>query len=348
METIKNYLEAMFANLPNTYEVRKAKSELLQMMEDKYNEMIAEGINENTAVGTVISEFGNLDELAEDLGLTAEVEEAHEKDMESPKKFISLEEAKDYIKNISKKALLKSLGILLLIVSHSVIIPFASVDKAYIGVAMMFVLIAIGVGILVYSSFIGSEWKSINKGQFRIDMNTATYISNQKNSFSSVRALCITIGVVLLIICWVPYLFAMTMGFNHITMFLLIGIGVFLMVYSSSVNNGYQRILRTHPGTQNSNYNYNKDYNTSNNTSNKDIDTSANNDTYNTREQNQGQGRTYYTVAQAVDSIFWPVTTCIYLIISFLTFQWSITWIIWVIAYAGYKIYMIPYHKEDE
>ena len=70
METIKKYLEAMFAGMPNTAEVRKAKAELLQMMEDKYNELIGEGQTENTAVGTVISEFGNLDELAEDLGLT--------------------------------------------------------------------------------------------------------------------------------------------------------------------------------------------------------------------------------------------------------------------------------------
>ena len=74
MDTIKDYLEAMFASMPNTAEVRKAKSELLSMMEDKYNEMIADGISENTAVGTVISEFGNLDELADDLGLTKEVE----------------------------------------------------------------------------------------------------------------------------------------------------------------------------------------------------------------------------------------------------------------------------------
>ena len=75
METIKNYLESMFRNLPNTSEVLKAKAELLQMMEDKYNELIAEGVNENTAVGTVISEFGNLDELAESLGLEKEVDE---------------------------------------------------------------------------------------------------------------------------------------------------------------------------------------------------------------------------------------------------------------------------------
>ena len=39
METIKNYLETMFMNLPNTPEVYKAKQELLQMMEDKYQEL---------------------------------------------------------------------------------------------------------------------------------------------------------------------------------------------------------------------------------------------------------------------------------------------------------------------
>ena len=59
METIRNYLETMFAGLPNTAEVLKAKDELWQMMEDKYAELIAEGKAENEAVGIVISEFGN-------------------------------------------------------------------------------------------------------------------------------------------------------------------------------------------------------------------------------------------------------------------------------------------------
>lgn len=69
METIRNYLETMFQNLPNTREVQKAKTELWQMMEDKYTELKEEGKTENEAVGIVISEFGNLSELAEDLGI---------------------------------------------------------------------------------------------------------------------------------------------------------------------------------------------------------------------------------------------------------------------------------------
>lgn len=69
METIRNYLNAMFAGLPDTLEVRRAYEELAAMMEDKYTELIGEGCSENEAVGTVISEFGNLDELAQDLGI---------------------------------------------------------------------------------------------------------------------------------------------------------------------------------------------------------------------------------------------------------------------------------------
>ena len=55
METIKNYLENMFSHLPNTPEVQKAKYELYQMMEDKYNELISEGKSDNEAIGIVIA-----------------------------------------------------------------------------------------------------------------------------------------------------------------------------------------------------------------------------------------------------------------------------------------------------
>ena len=69
METIRNYLNAMFAGLPDTPEVRRAYEEPAAMMEDKYTELTEEGVSENEAVGTVISEFGNLEELAQTLGI---------------------------------------------------------------------------------------------------------------------------------------------------------------------------------------------------------------------------------------------------------------------------------------
>ena len=68
METIRDYLNNMFSKYPSTPEILRAKSELGQMMEDKYNELIAEGKNKNEAIGTVISEFGDVDELIADIG----------------------------------------------------------------------------------------------------------------------------------------------------------------------------------------------------------------------------------------------------------------------------------------
>ena len=69
MEAIREYLSNLFLNLLETPQVLRAKAELMEMMEDKYAELIAEGKTENEAVGTVISEFGNLSELAEALGI---------------------------------------------------------------------------------------------------------------------------------------------------------------------------------------------------------------------------------------------------------------------------------------
>ncbi len=69
MEAIREYLHNLFMSLPETPEVLRAKAALLEMMEDKYDELVSEGKSEKEAVGTVISEFGNLEELAEELGI---------------------------------------------------------------------------------------------------------------------------------------------------------------------------------------------------------------------------------------------------------------------------------------
>ncbi|MBR5116296.1 MAG: hypothetical protein IK096_04445 [Lachnospiraceae bacterium] len=70
METLRNYLNSMFERYPETPEAERAKAELWQMMEDKYNELVADGKKENEAVGIVISEFGDLSEVADSLGIS--------------------------------------------------------------------------------------------------------------------------------------------------------------------------------------------------------------------------------------------------------------------------------------
>jgi hypothetical protein len=73
MEAIKSVLNNLFKNMSSTQEVVRAKEELLQMMEDTYTELRQQGKTENEAVGAVISEFGNLEELAPQLGIAPQV-----------------------------------------------------------------------------------------------------------------------------------------------------------------------------------------------------------------------------------------------------------------------------------
>ena len=42
--------------------------------------------------------------------------------------------------------------------------------------------------------------------------------------------------------------------------------------------------------------------------------------------------------AASVMSVFWPTVSCLYLCISFLTFEWHVTWIIWLVAALIYNV----------
>ena len=319
MEIIKNYLESMFAELPNTQEVRNAKSELLQMMEDKYNELIASGTPENTAVGTVISEFGNLDELAESLGLSGAVEETKAKASEAPRRLITIDEVKGYLANRSQKVLLRSIGIMFCIICPAPVLMY--IENEGIGVTLMFLCIALGVGLIVFSSFMDHQWKFIRKELCRIDMNTASYVKDRKKTFQPVHALCVALGVALCVICWVPNIL-ISAGENSVPgtalMFLIIGIGVLLIVYGNSVDAGFDRILKAN------------DRNTVSGNYTSDI------------SDLKFKSKT----AETIVSLYWPTVTCIYLTVSFLTFAWHMTWIIFVIAGVIYKAVVINCTEE--
>jgi len=69
METIKTYLDNMFAGVLQTEEMIQLKSDIYDNMCEKYQELKNNGKSENEAIGIVISEFGNIDELLEEFGI---------------------------------------------------------------------------------------------------------------------------------------------------------------------------------------------------------------------------------------------------------------------------------------
>lgn len=315
METIRNYLETMFLNLPNTPEVYKAKKELWQMMEDKYTELKQEGISENEAVGTVISEFGNLDELAEDLGISGFVQT--DSDMPDNKTF-PLENAKKYLADHAKHAYFTALGVLFCIVSVCAPIFFSAIADISanrnfldtLGAAVMFLLIAIGVGLLVYSGTQIGKWNYLKKENYVTDFATTEYIQNELEHYKSTHALHLTIGIMICILSILPPMLLDTLN-NELWedwsggfMIAMIALGVFFIVLCSMKLNSYNELLKLNKK-----------------------------DTVGGNYVPDQQEETYiHPAINTIMSVYWPTITCIYLIWSFLSFDWWITWIIWPIA----------------
>lgn len=311
METIKNYLETMFQNLPNTAEVKKAKMELGQMMEDKYTELLQEGKSENEAVGTVISEFGNLEELAESLGIKEVVQE----EKETPRRIVTLDEAKEFIKDKIRHAYFIAIGVFLCILSPCGCILFdyyAPSLEVVLGCTLLFVLVAMGVGMFVFSGLSIGKWEFMDKELCSIEIKTAEYVKREQEGYRMIYIGKLTIGVILCIISVIPVMIISEIegmvkseGIGVVFMFVAVAIAVFLFVSAGIQNGAYEKLsgLSNYSGTN----------------------------TIYTKKQKE---IIHYNnkVVENIMSVYWPTVTCIYLCWSFLTYDWHFTWIIWVIA----------------
>lgn len=254
MDTIKKYLESMFEHLPKTLEVMRAKDELYSMMEDKYNELINEGKKENEAIGIVISEFGNLDELAEELGLNKVLDDL----VSSDRRYVSRQEADDYVDAAVSRRFLLSLGILLCILSPAGPILLDSIATATglpfftgIGVAFLFLCAAIGVGFIVFSNYSTKSWSFLNRQPCYIDDETIDYLKSEKEESQTVKGMILAVGIMLCIVSVIPVIVLdsalnipiISDGVGPSMMFTLAGVGVFLIVFSSGRNMAYKKLL---------------------------------------------------------------------------------------------------------
>lgn len=328
METLKNYLESMFMNLPNTPEVRRAKDELWQMMEDKYSELIADGKSENEAIGTIIAEFGNLNEIAEELGIQSVVRpqeysapqqnEAKENEgTQIPplqRRLITIEEAKDFLKDSASSALCIALGVMICILSivGPITMEALELSDAY-GAVIMFAMIAIAVAIFVANGIRMLKWEFLKKEPCSLDFATSSMVNERRERYLGIYTLLLTLGIMFCIICLIPEIILDELSpipglsnqgdFGAIAMFTIAAIGVFMIVLCSCTLGGFKRLLSLNDAaTMGGNYQM---------------------------EKPQGYKS---PIVEEIMSVYWPTVTCIYLCWSFLTFDWWLTWIIWPVA----------------
>ncbi|WP_026505172.1 permease prefix domain 1-containing protein [Butyrivibrio sp. NC3005] len=301
METIRNYLETMFANLPATREVLRAKEELWSMMEDKYQELIQDGKCTNEAIGTVIAEFGNLDELADTLGLSScyttvskvEGEVVSEKefkktkskesaksfaaytvndniDLNSNERIIYREDAERFVMDYSKHRTMLGFGVMFCIVSVAGPILFDALNNLIgmdmfegVGVGVMFLCVAIGVGLIIMSNSFMSDWKFLKEENCKLDYETKENIMIEKDYYRPLSKISLAIGVACCIISIVPMAIMdsmfgsffpyMSEGVGPASMFLLVGVGVLFIITSNAKVGAYNKLGAVNSGSNKEN-----------------------------------------------------------------------------------------------
>lgn len=309
MDTIINFLETMFMHLPKSPEVVRAKEELAAMMEDKYHELKEEGKTENEAVGIVISEFGNLEELAVELGIEEFLKSTPKEKQDG--RYISFEEAKKYVAVNIKSSYRIGLGVVLCIISPVLLILLDGMAEcgmgisealaSAVGLVFLIIMVASAVGIFIINGIMLNQFQYIQKEIIRLDYSTETYIRNEKQKFSGIFAVYITTGVILCIISIIPLIITGSFFGDDsflqyaatAVLFIFISIAVYIFIIAGTRISSYKVLLQEED--------YNKD------------------------KKND-------TLTAAVASVYWPLITCIYLAYSFITFDWSRSWIIWPVA----------------
>ena len=136
-------------------------------------------------------------------------------------------------------------------------------------------------------------------------------VAEEKRKFNTAYNILLITGLILCICCCIPAIVIddtpvrINGSWGPFCIFAFVAAGVALMVYANSRMKLYKKLLKL-----NSENTIGGTY-----TSEKDKEPVYTNKTL-----------------RAIMSVYWPSVTCIYLCVSFLTFQWWITWIIWPIA----------------
>ncbi|MDJ1370573.1 permease prefix domain 1-containing protein [Gulosibacter molinativorax] len=201
MDAINSYIDHMFRGLPKTDEVSRAQRELQQMCEDRYNELRAEGMSDNEAVGRVITQFGNLDELADDLGIRRELDGVDSSDDAID---LSREEAERFLRVRGRGARLIALGIFVILLGVTQMIWFnagaESGNPNAISLVLFFIGIIIAVALFIVGGMSLNRYDRFEKHSLRLDESTLHHYREVRESEQGRYVASIVTGVTLIII----------------------------------------------------------------------------------------------------------------------------------------------------
>ena len=235
---------------------------------------------------------------------TETAEKSISDETEPPLRRVSMEDANSFLNANGKRAALTALGVSLCILCVTPMIlleGFFSSDIDAVGIVIMFMMIAGAVGLFIFSGSLMSPYKYLENEAIDTEYGVSGMAKEKKEKHRPSYIRDIVIGVMLFILCVIPIIVIETVTDSDsaevigiASLFVMVAAGVYLIVRSSIINSGYLKLLEE------------DDYSRE-------------------KKQNNSNG----SIAMAV---YWPIITAVYIGYSFLTNDWSRSWIIWPVA----------------
>ena len=250
------------------------------------------------------------------------------KDTAAPVRTVTAEEANEYLAAVEHYSKRITLGVALCILSPILLILLGGIGAlglaglseeigGVLGLAALIILVGIAVAIFIPNGLALSRYVYLDKEEFTLAYGVQGIVEKKMESYRSRFVTMITAGVLICIFSVLPLILLGALGMPDMVLIAavslllaLCAVGVSLIVRSCYINGSYQRLLQTGDFTP---------------------------------EKKTTHGEAVY---ESVSGAYWCIVTGIYLLWSFLSKDWHITWIIWIIAAAGQCVIEAIFQKK--
>lgn len=239
--------------------------------------------------------------------------ETYQKEQAQRGRYVSREEAEEFLALSKAAAPRIATGVLLCILSPVCLLLLGALSEklsffggatlipeklaAGIGVMVLLVLVAIAVAIFITTGMRLSRYEYMEKEELDLSEDIYTTVVNEKESFSGTLRSSITVGVVLCIIGVIPLIVLSLLTEEDLMivigvcmLLVFVAIGVFLIVSAGIVNGAYEKLLQVGDYTP-------------------------------------GKKK-----LEKLSGAYWSILVAIYLIYSFTSGNWGASWVIFPVA----------------
>lgn len=246
----------------------------------------------------------------------------------APKLSVSLDTATEYLDAIARTSRPTAGAITLFILGPALLVSLAtySEDALYFdpmhispdamgiaGICIMMLFIAAGVGLLILQDMKLAKFKQLKEASLELQYGVEAAVRRRAESTESLRYVQQAAGVCLTILSAIPFLIAsyygtgLTFALGFFVAAILVSLGVYLLVYSGILRDGYRVLL------QEGDFSHDEKSN---------------------KRDSKSAALKYRPIARA----YFGTITLLYVGYSFITKDWKSSWIIWPVSALLYHI----------